>query len=103
MCLERHFGLGFACKRMEPAWADNYNQVIGLAVVGAMASTGGSAVVVDEEDLTRATAMAHHATGIAVDATGAAGLAGYLVERRAPGEKVALLFTGTDRVLDDGL
>lgn len=85
-----------------------------LAVVRAIAETGGSALVVDEETLAAANETARRATGIAVDATGTAGLAGYVALRRetkmstttppatsasrlTPGERTIVLFTGADR------
>ena len=72
-----------------------------LAVVGAMLKTGGQPVVVSEDALARANLLAVEATGIAVDPTGSAGLAGLseLRERGAisPAARVALLFTGVSR------
>jgi threonine synthase len=72
-----------------------------LAVVEAMLATGGAALVADERTLVRANALAHETTGIDVDPTGSAGLAG-LLELRAAGrvgddERVAVLFTGVAR------
>ncbi len=61
----------------------------------------GSAVVVEEETLRDANALARETTGAAVCHTGSAGLAGVLQLRREgairPGEKVAVLFTGVQR------
>jgi threonine synthase len=58
-------------------------------------------VVVGEGLLREATEIALETTGIAVDATGAAGLAGALALARQGGiaadEKVAVLFTGARR------
>jgi threonine synthase len=72
-----------------------------LAVVEGMLSTGGDALVVDEERLVTANALAHEATGIAVDPTGSAGLAGLLAlhaeGRVGKGERIAVLFTGAVR------
>ncbi len=72
-----------------------------LAVVDAMLTTGGTALVVGESTLERANALAREATGIAVDPTGSSGLAGLLALREAGGvgddERVALLFTGVSR------
>jgi threonine synthase len=72
-----------------------------LAVVDAMLTTGGTALVVGESTLERANALAREATGIAVDPTGSSGLAGLLALREAGDvgdeERVALLFTGVSR------
>jgi threonine synthase len=74
-----------------------------LAVVEGMLATGGSALVADEGTLARANALAREATGIDVDPTGSAGLAGLLVLRAAgevdDDERVAVLFTGATRTL----
>ena len=72
-----------------------------LAVVEGMLATGGTPIVVDEETLQLAHAVAHETTRIDVDPTGSAGLAG-LVAMRAAGEvgeheRVGLLFTGVTR------
>ena len=73
-----------------------------LAVCEGMLATGGSPLVVDESTLTDANTLAQEATGIAVDPTGSAGLAGVLALRAAgelhPDERVAVLFTGITRV-----
>lgn len=72
-----------------------------LAVVEGMLATGGRALVVDEETLENANTLARGATGIEVDHTGSAGLAGLLALRAtgqvADDERVALLFTGVVR------
>ena len=72
-----------------------------LAVVEGMLATGGDALVVDEETLVRANALARETTGIAVDHTGSAGLAGLLglraAGRIAEDERIAVLFTGAVR------
>jgi threonine synthase len=72
-----------------------------LAVVEGMAATGGTPLVVGEETLVRANRLARRSTGIDVDATGSAGLAGLLALRAAGAvdddERVALLFTGAVR------
>ncbi len=77
-----------------------------LAVVEGMLATGGRPVVVDEATLVRANELAGHATGIAVDHTGSAGLAGLLALREAgeiaDDERVAVLFTGVVRTAPDG-
>jgi threonine synthase len=72
-----------------------------VAVVRAMLETGGRPVVVDEGTLRRANDLAVATTGIDVDHTGSAGLAG-LVALRELGEvrddeRVAVLFTGIRR------
>jgi threonine synthase len=71
------------------------------AVVEAMITTGGDALVVDEETLVDANVAGRTATGIAVDHTGSAGLAGLFALRDAglvgDEERVAVLFTGVDR------
>jgi threonine synthase len=72
-----------------------------LAVVRAMLDTDGSPIVVDEATLVEANDLAIAATGIDVDHTGSAGLAGLLAMRRSgaiePTESVAVLFTGVRR------
>ncbi len=72
-----------------------------LAIVEAMLATGGRPVVVDEDRLAEANALARAATGIDVDVTGSAGLAGLLDLHAAgeigPDERVAVLFTGVVR------
>ncbi len=72
-----------------------------LAVVEGMLGTGGRALVVDEETLEQANVLARGATGIEVDHTGSAGLAGLLALRAAghvaDDERVAVLFTGVVR------
>jgi threonine synthase len=72
-----------------------------LAVVRGMLSTGGYPVVADEATLMEANDLAIAATGISVDHTGSAGLAGLLHLHRAgeigADESVAVLFTGTRR------
>ena len=72
-----------------------------LAVVRGMLATGGSPVVVGEGLLLDATELARTATGIDLDPTGAAGLAGLLRLRQDgaihPDETSAVLFTGIRR------
>lgn len=72
-----------------------------LAVLRGMATTGGGPVLVSEETLKEANALAQAATGINVDHTGSAGLAGLVQLRRdggiGSGERVAVLFTGVKR------
>ena len=72
-----------------------------VAVVEGMLATGGRPLVVDEAILGRANALAVETTGIDVDPTGSAGLAGLLALRAAgevgDDERVAVLFTGVAR------
>jgi threonine synthase len=72
-----------------------------LVLVEEMLTTHGEALVVDEVALAEANAVAREATGIAVDPTGSAGLAGLLTLRDsghvADDERVAVLFTGVIR------
>ncbi len=72
-----------------------------LAVVEGMLATGGRPLVVDEDLLKRANTLARQSTGIDVDHTGSAGLAGLLALRSAgevrDDERVAVLFTGAVR------
>ncbi len=69
-----------------------------LALARAMLATGGTAVVAPEQALKEANQLAHAATGIEVDETGSAGLAGLLVLARAKkvsgGSAVLIIFTG---------
>jgi threonine synthase len=70
-------------------------------VVEGMLTTGGQPLVVGEDLLVEANRLAVAATGIEVDATGTAGLAGLLRMRVATGiadhDRVAVLFTGARR------
>jgi threonine synthase len=73
-----------------------------LGVVGPMIRTGGWPIIVDDQLLLQANELARSATGIDVDPTGSAGLAGMMeCARRAGvpvyGERVAVLFTGVRR------
>ncbi|MBI3072832.1 MAG: hypothetical protein HYY84_12015 [Deltaproteobacteria bacterium] len=75
-----------------------------LAVVGAALRSHGGAIVANEERLVRANEVANAATGIPVDATGSAGLAGLMeYASHAPevrfrlGEAVAVIFSGVER------
>jgi threonine dehydratase len=72
-----------------------------LAVVRGMLETGGAPLVVSEETLREANALARSTTGIAVDHTGSAGLAGLLQLQRegrvGRGETVAIIFSGAAR------
>jgi threonine synthase len=71
------------------------------AVVEGMLLTGGRPLVVTEDSLIKANRLAESATGISVDATGTAALAGLLEMRRSgaigAGDHVAVLFTGVRR------
>jgi threonine dehydratase len=71
------------------------------AVVGGMLATDGFPILVSEDALREANDLAREATGIDVDHTGSAGLAGLLDlwRRGALGadERVAVLFTGARR------
>lgn len=71
-------------------------------VVESMVRSGGYPVVVDEATLEEANALARDATGIDVDHTGSAGLAGLIaltrsLDRPRPTERIAILFTGVRR------
>ena len=72
-----------------------------LAVAGGMLRTGGRPVVVDEDTLRAANRLARAATGIDVDHTGSAGLAGVTELMRdgviGPSETTAVIFTGVRR------
>jgi len=72
-----------------------------VAVVEAMLTTGGRALVVDEDEIAQANGVGMEATGIEVDPTGSAGLAGLaqLCRRGLIGqdEHAAVLFTGARR------
>jgi threonine synthase len=71
------------------------------AVVEGMVRTGGYPVVVDEDTLLRANAIARSTTGIDVDHTGSAGLAGLIaLVQTVPNtraEQVAVIFSGVRR------
>ncbi len=73
-----------------------------FAVIRAMLETGGRPFVVDESALRRANDLATETTGIDVDHTGSAGLAGLVAMREAAvvgdEEAVAVLFTGARRM-----
>ena len=72
-----------------------------FAIVKGMLASGGDPVVVDERLLVEAYDLARKTTGINVDHTGAAGLAGLLQLVRegavAPRENVAVIFSGVQR------
>jgi threonine synthase len=72
-----------------------------LAVVRAMAASGGHAVVVSEGMIIRAHELARGVTSIAADATGTTGLAGCLALAEAhelsASEQHVVLFTGAER------
>ena len=75
------------------------------AVLEGMVRTGGVPLVVDEATIAEANERARATTGIDVDHTGSAGLAGLIALRRSadadPGERVALLFTGVRRAASE--
>jgi len=77
-----------------------------FAIVRGMIETGGYPVVVSEDTLREANDLARQATGIEVDHTGSAGLAGLmeLMKRKSirPDERVAVLFTGAIREEKEG-
>ena len=75
------------------------------SVVDALLRTGGTAVAVGEDDLLQANELARSTTGIDVDPTGSAGLAGFIALRDthapspgagaiSPEARAAVLFTG---------
>ncbi|MGD0286373.1 MAG: pyridoxal-phosphate dependent enzyme [Acidimicrobiales bacterium] len=72
-----------------------------VAVVEAMLMTGGQALVVNEDEIAQANGIGVEATGIEVDPTGSAGLAGLAQLCRrgliGPDERAAVLFTGARR------
>ena len=72
-----------------------------LSVVQGMLATGGYPVTVTEVELAEANELARRSTGLAVDATGTAGLAGALaLSRRGElgrRDSLAVLLTGLDR------
>jgi threonine synthase len=74
-----------------------------LAVVEGMLLSGGYPVVVSEDTLASANALALETTGVPVDHTGTAGLAGLMqaitAEPAIRGETVAVMFTGARRDL----
>jgi len=71
------------------------------AVVAGMLHSGGTPLIVDEATLVAANDLARVSTGIDVDPTGSAGLAGLLQLARggalAPDENVVVCFTGITR------
>ncbi len=71
------------------------------ALLGAVVASGGDALAVDEATLERANALGRSATGIDVDHTGTAGLAGLLAAAdrgEVPaGSSAVVLFTGARR------
>jgi threonine synthase len=72
-----------------------------LAVVRGILASGGRSVLVDEQTLAEANRLARDTTGINVDHTGSAGLAGLLEMRRSgaiqANETCQVLFTGARR------
>jgi threonine synthase len=73
------------------------------AVIEGMRATGGAPIVVDEATLVHANDLGRTTTGIDVDPTGSAGLAGLIsLRERGPvgdDERVAVLFTGVSRTI----
>lgn len=71
------------------------------AVVEGMLRTGGWPLVVGEDRLVEANAVAREATGVNVDHTGSAGLAGLMkavgIDARLAAERVAVIFSGVRR------
>ncbi len=71
------------------------------AVVDGMLKTGGWPLVVNEDRLVDANVFAHELTGLSVDHTGSAGLAGLMkavaIDPRLAFERVAVIFSGSDR------
>jgi threonine dehydratase len=65
--------------------------------VAGMLESGGEPIVVDEQAVVKANDLARSATGIDVDHTGSAGLAGLLEAGPADNKQVAVLFTGKRR------
>jgi len=72
-----------------------------LAIVKGMLASKGVPVVVDEDELKGANALARETTGINVDHTGSAGLAGLMQLRKdgviRPGQRAAVIFSGVRR------
>lgn len=75
-----------------------------VGVVRGMLRSGGVPVVVDDDELRRAHALARQHTTIPVSISGAAGLAGLLALREAgvigPRDRAAVLFSGAERPWD---
>ena len=73
-------------------------------VVGPMIDSGGWPIVVNESQVREANHLGRQATGIDVDATGTAGLAGLLHPATRStienDDRVVVLFTGLRRTLD---
>ncbi len=72
-----------------------------LAVVKGLLASRGSALVVEEDEIRAANALARETTGINVDHTGSAGLAGLMQLRKQgvvkPGERASVIFSGVQR------
>jgi threonine dehydratase len=68
-----------------------------LGIVRGLQASDGTAVVVPETLVLEANELARTHTAIDADHTGTAGLAGLLAERPAPGERVAVVFSGRRR------
>lgn len=87
-------------------WLDPHSRATGIldditydwvAVLDRTRQTGGEPIVATEAEIVRAYELAHRHTDVPVCPTGTAGLAGLLHAPPAPGERVAVLFTGVDR------
>jgi threonine dehydratase len=72
------------------------------AVVDGMLKTGGWPLVVNEDRLVDANVFARETTGLSVDHTGTAGLAGLMkavgIDPRLAFERVAVIFSGSDHL-----
>ena len=72
------------------------------AVVEGMLKTGGWPIVVNEDRLVDANVFARELTGLSVDHTGSAGLAGLMkavgIDPRLAFERVAVVFSGSDHL-----
>jgi threonine synthase len=72
------------------------------AVVDGMLKTGGWPLVVNEDRLVDANVFARELTGLSVDHTGSAGLAGLMkavgIDPRLAFERVAVIFSGSDHL-----
>ncbi|MFA9563456.1 MAG: PLP-dependent lyase/thiolase [Acidimicrobiales bacterium] len=69
-----------------------------LPLLARTHATGGEPIVASEATIVRAHQLATSATDVPVSATGSAGLAGLLTAPPPAGSRVAVLFTGVERV-----
>ena len=94
-------GPGRRCLTASPMASSTTRPTDWVALIHAMLATGGRALVVNEDEIAQANALGVEATGIEVDPTGSAGLAGLVQLCRqgliGPDEHVAVLFTGIRR------